>query len=324
MLVVYTAAHCIVVGENKIEKIKIRLQDGREFIASHNNSGNFLLAPETEMTEEELETWIRKNNPHDWAIYNIPEQYYNNIPYTFITDKNHSNALHNATVVGYGLLKIMSNNDIDYFKQEYINYLKGRPQNKDHGFVNDNIAINNHVVLNFLYEHQSDISDVIFNDNKKLKQSKCEYGGEFNAENCQVWAGNSGGPVYDNENRIMGIVTLGNFLIGCSFILPASIIYHRKKDKKHALVGMVTGTVFMAVVGCFINAYVLLPAYSVGLSMPLETIIGMGTAINPAITNIMTFVVLAVAPFNLLKGVVVSILTFLLYKRISGLIKAHH
>ena len=127
-----------------------------------------------------------------------------------------------------------------------------------------------------------------------------------------------------NGTITAGIGELGNFLIGCSFILPASIIYHRKKDKKHALVGMVVGTVFMAVVGCFINAYVLLPAYSAGLGMPMETIIGMGTAINPAITNIMTFVVLAVAPFNLLKGIVVSVLTFVLYKRISGLIKAHH
>ena len=127
-----------------------------------------------------------------------------------------------------------------------------------------------------------------------------------------------------NGTITAGVGEFGNFLIGCSFLLPASIIYHRKKDKKHALIGMAVGTVFMAVVGCFINAYLLLPAYSAGLGMPMETIIGMGTAINPAITNIMTFVVLAVAPFNLLKGVVVSVLTFLLYKRISGLIKAHH
>ena len=214
MLVVYTAAHCIVFDEHKAEKIKIRLQDGREFIASHNNSGNFVLPPETVITEEELEEWIIKNNPHDWAIYNIPEQYYDNIPYTSITNKNHSNALHNATVVGYGSLKIMSDNDINDFKQKYIDYLNGRPQNEDHGFVNDNIVINNPVVLNFLDEHQIDIYDVIFNDNKKLKQSKCKYGGEFSAENCQVWPGNSGGPVYDNNNHIMGIVTLVDFLIG--------------------------------------------------------------------------------------------------------------
>ena len=214
MLVVYTAAHCIVFDEHKAEKITIRLQDGREFIASYNNSGNFVLPPETEMTEEELEEWMIEHNPHDWAIYNIPEQYYNNIPYTLITNNYHSNALHNATVVGYGSLKIMSDNDIKDFKQKYIDYLNGRPQNDDYGFVNDNIATNDPVVLNFLYEHQSDISDVIFNDNIKLKQSKCEYGGEFNAKNCQAWGGNSGGPVYDNNNHIMGIVTLVYPFIG--------------------------------------------------------------------------------------------------------------
>lgn len=127
-----------------------------------------------------------------------------------------------------------------------------------------------------------------------------------------------------NGTNTAGVGELGNFLIGCSFILTASIIYHRKKDKKHAIIGMTVGTVVMAVVGCLINGYLLLPFYSVSMGLPMETLVSMGTAINPAITNVMTFVVLAVAPFNLLKGVVVSILTMLLYKRISGLIKSHH
>lgn len=127
-----------------------------------------------------------------------------------------------------------------------------------------------------------------------------------------------------NGTKTAGVGELGNFLIGCSFILPASVIYYRKKDKKHAVIGMVIGTLLMTVAGCLINGYILLPAYSIGLGISMENLIGMGTAINPAITNIMSFVVLAVAPFNLLKGVVVSVLTMLLYKRISGLIKAHH
>ncbi len=127
-----------------------------------------------------------------------------------------------------------------------------------------------------------------------------------------------------NGTITAGVGEFGNFLIGCSFLLPAAIIYHRKKDKKHALIGMITGTIFMAVAGCFINAYLLLPAYSTGLGIPMDSLVGMGTAINPAIHNILTFVVLAVAPFNLIKGIVVSILTLLLYKRISGLIKSHH
>ena len=127
-----------------------------------------------------------------------------------------------------------------------------------------------------------------------------------------------------NGTITAGVGEFGNFLIGCSLIVPAGIIYHMEKTKKHAIVGMVTGTIFMAVAGCFINAYLLLPAYSSGLGIPMDSLVGMGTAINPAIDSVFTFVLLAVGPFNLLKGVVVSILTMLLYKRVSVLIKAHH
>ncbi len=127
-----------------------------------------------------------------------------------------------------------------------------------------------------------------------------------------------------NGTITAGVGEFGNFLIGCSFIVPAGIIYHLKKTKKHAIYGMITGTIFMAVAGCFINALLLLPAYSTGLGIPMETLVGMGTAINPAIDSVFTFVLLAVGPFNLLKGIVVSVLTLLLYKRVSVLIKAHH
>lgn len=127
-----------------------------------------------------------------------------------------------------------------------------------------------------------------------------------------------------NGTSTAGVGEFANFLMGCSFILPASFIYHRKKDKKHAMIGMATGTIFMAAVGCVINAFILLPAYSAGLGIPMDTLVGMGAEINPAINNVMTFVILAVAPFNLIKGIVVSVLTLLLYKRISGLIKSHY
>ena len=54
--------------------------------------------------------------------------------------------------------------------------------------------------------------------------------------------------------------------------------------------------------------------------MPLDVIVGMGTAVNSAITSVSTLVLFAVVPFNLLKGIVVSLLTFLLYKRISPIL----
>lgn len=127
-----------------------------------------------------------------------------------------------------------------------------------------------------------------------------------------------------NGTITAGVGEFGNFLIGCSFIVPAGMIYQMKKTRKQAIWSMAAGTIFMAVSGCFINALLLLPAYSSGLGIPMETLVGMGTAINPAIDSVFTFVLLAVGPFNLLKGIVVSILTMLLYKRVSVLIKAHH
>ena len=66
---------------------------------------------------------------------------------------------------------------------------------------------------------------------------------------------------------------------------------------------MAAGTVFMTVVGCFLNAFVLLPAYAKAFGMPIDGLVGMGTAVNKHITDLKTFVILAVGPFNLLKGI---------------------
>ena len=109
-----------------------------------------------------------------------------------------------------------------------------------------------------------------------------------------------------------------NFVIGCSLVVPAGIIYHAKKSKKSAIYGMIAGTVIMTVAGVVINAVVMLPFYS--NVMPLETIIAAGSAINPAVSNIWTFAIICVGPFNLVKGIVVSFVTQLVYKRISNLI----
>ena len=112
-----------------------------------------------------------------------------------------------------------------------------------------------------------------------------------------------------------------NFVVGCSFVLPATIIYHRFKTKKGALAGMAIGTAVMTVFGSLFNAVYLLPTFAELYGMPLEAIIGMGTAVNKAINSVSTLVLFAVVPFNLIKGVIVTILTFLLYKRIERLLR---
>ena len=111
-----------------------------------------------------------------------------------------------------------------------------------------------------------------------------------------------------------------NFAVGCSFVLPASIIYHAKPGKKTAILGMAIGTVILTVFGSLFNAVYLLPKFSVLFGMPIDAIVGMGTSVNKAINSVSTLVLFAVVPFNLLKGILVSVLTFLLYKRISPIL----
>ena len=118
-----------------------------------------------------------------------------------------------------------------------------------------------------------------------------------------------------------GVGDIANFAIGCAFILPAAWIYKAKHSRKSAMIGMAAGTVFMAFIGCFLNAYVLLPAYAKAFSMPIDALVEMGTAVNGHITNLLTFVVFAVAPFNLLKGAMVSAVVLMIYKKISPILK---
>ncbi|MGN0377815.1 MAG: ECF transporter S component [Suilimivivens sp.] len=114
---------------------------------------------------------------------------------------------------------------------------------------------------------------------------------------------------------------LANFVIGCSFILPASVIYMFKKSKKNAIIACVAGTLCMTVFGSAFNAVYLLPAFSKLYGMPLDIIVGMGTAINANITSVVTLVIFAVVPMNLLKGCSVSLITMLIYKPLSPILK---
>ena len=109
-----------------------------------------------------------------------------------------------------------------------------------------------------------------------------------------------------------------NFAVGCALVVPAGLIYRFNRTKKGAAIGMAVGTILMAAAGVVLNALVMLPFYS--HFMPLDTIISMGAQINPAVSNVWTFALFCVGPFNVVKGVVVSLITALVYKRVSSVI----
>lgn len=110
-----------------------------------------------------------------------------------------------------------------------------------------------------------------------------------------------------------------NLVIGWAMVVPAGIIYEHRKMKKTAVKGMIIGTISMTAVGIAVNALVMLPFYS-GF-MPLEQIIAAGSKIVPAVHSVWTFALFCVGPFNLFKGLVILLVTMLVYKRVSYLIR---
>ena len=112
-----------------------------------------------------------------------------------------------------------------------------------------------------------------------------------------------------------------NFCVGVCLVVPASIIYQKHKTKKNAFIGMLVGTLFMAVAGVVLNYFVMIPFYVKAFGMPLEAIIDAGAKIQPLVTNKLSFTIVCVAPFNIVKGIIVSLVTALIYKHISAFVK---
>jgi len=124
------------------------------------------------------------------------------------------------------------------------------------------------------------------------------------------------------KGATMGIGELADFIIGSSFMLTAGYVYKYRKSLSGALLGMVLGTVVMAVVGSLMNYFVLLPLYQIALGFPVKAVVAMGTKVNKHIVDLKSLVVLSILPFNLLKGSITSLITLLLYKRVSPILRS--
>ena len=115
---------------------------------------------------------------------------------------------------------------------------------------------------------------------------------------------------------------LANFAVGCTMVLPASILYLVKKSRRTAIAACVLGTLCMTVFASAFNAVYLLPKFAELYGMPLDKIIAMGTKINPSIADVGSMALYAVAPLNFLKGTIDTLFTLLLYKRLSPILKS--
>ena len=116
----------------------------------------------------------------------------------------------------------------------------------------------------------------------------------------------------------MGIGELADFIMSAALILPAAVIYHRNKKRKTAILGMVTGTLCMVVAGVLMNKYVLLPFYMTAFHMDMNGILNFAKV--SGVDTEWKLLLLVTGPFNLVKGVVLSVVTALVYKPLSPIL----
>ena len=261
---VYTAKHCTDNNDDKLadETITIQTQDGAIYKATNKDIlptepyGNYNITKDTLYSG-------------DWAKYDLFDAP-DDLPFTTFTT-HHSGALgkleataenssvseklflplflakaffgdnnYNAQVVGYGALKIMSDKEIQDFKDKYTKFLETsledavKKVHKDDGlsademqkkiddyktydyktgFIGDGVKASNPIVKEFI-NTLSRNDNVAFFDDNNLKTSLCQLNVDGYKQGCQSWGGNSGGPIFDKNGKLMGIHTRGNYIIG--------------------------------------------------------------------------------------------------------------
>ena len=116
-----------------------------------------------------------------------------------------------------------------------------------------------------------------------------------------------------------GIGELANFIMGGSFVAIAGFIYRSHKTKKTAIIACLTASVGMGITAAIVNYFILLPVFEA--FMPLDQLIASFGEFIPFIQTKLDVVLWNAFPFNLLKGIAISIVTMLLYKRLTPILK---
>lgn len=116
-----------------------------------------------------------------------------------------------------------------------------------------------------------------------------------------------------------GVGELSNFILGALFVIPAGILYKYCKTRSAAALGSILGALLSAILSFFTNYYVVYPIYT--KFMPMEAIIGAYKAILPSVDSLKEALIIFNVPFTFCKFAIVTVVTFIIYKRISPILK---
>lgn len=110
---------------------------------------------------------------------------------------------------------------------------------------------------------------------------------------------------------------LSNFLLSVAFVLPAVLHYRREHTRRGAVIGLLLGSLCKVVAGIFTNLYLIFPFYIQLYGLDWEALVGMCGKANPWIRDVPTMVAFSIVPFNIVSTAISSVITMLVYKKIS-------
>ncbi len=117
-----------------------------------------------------------------------------------------------------------------------------------------------------------------------------------------------------------GVGELSNFVLGAIFVYTAGVVYKRNKTRRGALIGALAGAVLMAVISVATNYFFVYPIYAKML-IPMDAIVGMYSAILPFVDNLLEALLIFNFPFNFAKGLIDAAICFVIYKKLSPILK---
>ena len=118
-----------------------------------------------------------------------------------------------------------------------------------------------------------------------------------------------------------GVGELSNFILGAIFVGTAGFIYQCKKNRTGALIGALMGALLMATISIVTNYFITYPFYATFFG-GMETIVKAYTSIIPSSDTLLKCLLIFNLPFNFAKGIVDAVICFVVYKKISPLLKS--
>lgn len=123
------------------------------------------------------------------------------------------------------------------------------------------------------------------------------------------------------KDSTAGVGELANFLVGIAYLIPIGLLHNKFKSFKSYLAGALIGSFFMVITACLFNYFVLIPVYAIMFGMPLDAIIGMTQEVNPIVTDLKTLIFFSVAPFNIVKAIILGVLGYFMYKLVIPFVR---